>query len=44
MTKREVLATRYADMVDMISCFAIYHGAKPKNKRKLTQEEIWELR
>lgn len=35
---------RYGEMIDMISCFAIYHGAKPKKKKLTNLEDIWKLR
>lgn len=35
MSKQEILVTRYGEMSDMISCFAIYKGAEPKKKRKV---------
>lgn len=45
MEKREIMATRYGEMLDMISCFAIYNGAEPKKqKRKLSYEEAMALR
>ena len=45
MTKREIMLTRYGEMLDMISCFSIYNGAKPKKeKKKWTYEEAMELR
>lgn len=45
MSKQEILHTRYRDMCDMISCFAIFRGAKPKNpKRHLSFEEALLLR
>jgi len=34
MSKQEILVTRYGEMTDMISCFAIYNGADPKKKKK----------
>nr|DAO40382.1 MAG TPA: hypothetical protein [Caudoviricetes sp.] len=34
MSKREIMCTRYGEMCDMISCFAIYNGAKPKKEKK----------
>lgn len=34
MSKQEIMLTRYGEMSDMISCFAIYHGADPKRKKK----------
>ena len=45
MTKQEILVTRYGEMTDMISCFAIYNGAEPKKKhRKLSFDEALALR
>ena len=34
MAKREILATRYGEMLDMVSCFAIFNGAKEKKKKR----------
>lgn len=28
------MCTRYGEMLDMITCLAIYHGAKPQRKAK----------
>lgn len=45
MSKQEILLTRYGEMSDMISCFAIYHGAEQKRKRKrLSFDEAIALR
>lgn len=45
MSKREIMVTRYGEMCDMISCFAIYRGAEPKKKkRKLTFDEVLAMR
>lgn len=45
MSKQEIMSTRYCEMTDMISCFAIYHGAKQKQRRKrLTFDEALALR
>lgn len=45
MGKREIMVTSYREMMDMISCFAIVNGAKPKSKRKkLTLDEALHLR
>lgn len=30
MSRAEILATRYGEMLDMIACLAIYNGATPK--------------
>lgn len=29
MSRQEILSTRYGEMLDMISCLAIYNGAEP---------------
>jgi len=42
MTKQEIIATRYGEMADMISCYAIFNGAEPKNK--LSFDEAMKLR
>jgi len=35
MDRREIIITRYGEMVDMLSCLAIYEGtAVPKKKAK----------
>lgn len=46
MTEQEVLNTRYGEMLDMISCFAIYKGSArlKKQKKKMTFEDAIELR
>lgn len=44
MQKREIMATRYGEMLDMISCFAVYNGAELKEKKEWTFEEVMELR
>lgn len=44
MTRREIMATRYGDMLDLISCLAIYNGAEPgETRRKLTFDETLEV-
>lgn len=43
MSKQEILTTRYGEMSDMISCYAIFNGAEPKRK-KLTFDEAMALR
>ena len=35
MGKQEILNTRYCEMLDMVSCLAIYNGAEPKKKNKV---------
>ena len=45
MERQEIYQTRIGEMLDMIACLAIYNGAEPKRKKKkLTIDEIWELR
>lgn len=45
MSKQEILVTRYGEMTDMISCFAIYNGADPKKKpKKFSFDEALALR
>ena len=34
MEKREILCTPYGEMVDMISCMAIYNGTARQKKKK----------
>lgn len=45
MSKKEILHTRYGEMLDMIACEAIYNGAKPAPiKKERTIAEIFEMR
>lgn len=46
MCKREVLITKYGEMMDMIACLAIFNGAaKPKKRKpKLTYMQVMQLR
>ena len=45
MSKREILTTRYGEMIDMLNCMAIERGAKPKKKmRKWSFDEAISLR
>lgn len=45
MSKQEILVTRYGEMGDMISCYAIFNGAEPKKKKHtMTFEEAMALR
>ena len=45
MNKQEIMSTRFGEMSDMISCFAIYNGAEPKTKqRKMDFDKALELR
>ena len=46
MSRQEILITPLAEMMDMISCLAIYEGlAKPKKKKKkMSYDEAINLR
>lgn len=44
MSKQEILSTRYNEMSDMISCFAIYNGADPKKNNKMDFDVAIQLR
>lgn len=46
MSRRETLATRYGELVDLIACLSVYNGtAKLKKERpRLTFAQIMELR
>ena len=35
MQKQEILNTRYGELIDMVSCLAIYNGADPKRRNKV---------
>lgn len=45
MTKQEILITPFGEMMDMISCLAIYEGtADPIYKKKWTFDEAMRLK
>jgi hypothetical protein len=45
MNRREIMESRFGEMLDMISCFSIWNGqAKEKKHRKFTYEEAIALR
>lgn len=44
MSRKEIMVTRYGEMADMISCYAIFNGADPKQKKKMTFDEAMSLR
>lgn len=46
MSREEVINTVYGEMLDMISCFAIYKGSArvKKSKKKMSFEEAIMLR
>lgn len=45
MKRQEVMNTRFGEMLDLISCLAIYEGRaeQAKKKKKLTFDEIMQL-
>ena len=42
MSRREIMTTRYGEMCDLLACYAIHNGAKPK-KRLMTYLEAMEV-
>lgn len=45
MSQAETMATRWGEMLDLIACEAIQHGAKQKRKKKiLSFEDIFLMR
>lgn len=46
MDKREIIATPYGEMLDMISCLSIYQGSAriKKKKKKMSFDEVMALR
>lgn len=37
MERREIMATRFGELLDMINCLSIYEGAaKPKERKTIT--------
>lgn len=43
MGKEEILVTPIGEMLDMISCLAIYEGSAKQKPPKLSMEEILKL-
>jgi len=44
MNEKEVKSTSYGMMNDLISCFSIYNGVSEQKEKKLTYEQIIELK
>lgn len=44
MNEKEVKSTSYGMMNDLISCFSIYNGVSEQKQKKLTYEQIMELK
>lgn len=34
MSRQEIMATRYGEMLDLIACLNIHNGAEPKKRKK----------
>lgn len=43
MTKREILATRLGEMLDMLDCNAIAHGAEPKAAKRSLDDILFNV-
>lgn len=44
MPRQETMLTRYGEMIDMISCLAVYHGgAEIDDSRSMTFDEVMAL-
>lgn len=44
MNRQEIMHTRYGEMLDMISCLAVYSGAATEKKKKMRMEDILQMR
>lgn len=44
MNEQEVKSTSYGMMNDLISCFSIFNGVSEQKEKKLTYEQIMELK
>lgn len=44
MSKREILHTRYGEMMDLLACSSVYNGDVKVKKKKLTYDEVMNLR
>jgi hypothetical protein len=44
MQKQEIMVTSYGEMSDMISCYAIFNGAEPLKKHKMSFDDAMKLR
>ena len=43
MNRQETLSTRFGEMMDMISCLAIFNGGAEPGKKKMTFDEVMRL-
>lgn len=44
MTRQETMLTPYGEMLDLISCLAIYNGGAKEKDRKLSFDEFFALK
>lgn len=44
MSKQEILATRLGEMLDMLDCNAIAHGAEPKAAKRSLDDILFNVR
>lgn len=44
MAKAEIMATRVGEMLDMMDCNAIAHGAEPKAAKRSLDDILFNLR
>ena len=44
MSKQEILCTPIGEMLDMLSCLAIYEGGLKEKKPKMPMEEVLKLK
>jgi len=44
MNRKEILHTRNGQMIDILTCNAIYNGSLQEKEKKLTYDEVMALR
>ena len=44
MSRDETMQTRYGEFMDLLACMAIDNGGAEPKKKKMTMEEVLELR
>lgn len=44
MSKQEIQATPISEMLDLISCLAVYNGIEKEKEKPLSMEEVFKLR
>lgn len=40
MSRREILRTKYGEMVDLINCLAVYNNKATEKRRRLSYDEV----